>query len=170
MYKERTKNETTLSLVIGLVLMIAISAICYFVGVANANSVSFESKTGFVLSGGYRTKYLLQLISTACPVISYSIAFHQVSKWASDGKHAMVKKGDGKDFVMRLWNMWIIIAGISAVAVAAGLFFWSFRQEIPEARAAIIKHNLWLVWLLQGFLTMIAGFLPITCPLKKSNS
>lgn len=167
MFKLRTKGQTTGAFVIGLGILIAISVLSYLFGGMQAASTSFKSHAGFALENAYyKELYFKQVFSGIVAVVLYAIAFWQ-AKGKAD-KHGSMTRG-GDNYVLKNWMLFALIAGVVTVLAAMVLFNWIlFNGESSDARATVIKYNLWLVWTLQGVLTIGTFYLPFCNPFKKA--
>ena len=171
LYKFKTSSQTTVSFIIGLILLAVVSAVCYVLGLRQALTEGFRAKTGFILEnsqyGNYESMYLKQIFSCIAPMIPYAIAFWQVKGKAD--KHGAMSPDDGGTYVFKNWLLFALAAGLCAAVAGYVLFYFVlFRGESTAARLLIIKHNLWFIWVLQVAFTAGIFWLPFCKPLKKA--
>lgn len=163
-YLPKDSKQKAISMTLGIVFILCLTAITYVVGWSVATGSSFSAKTGlFITYKMFGASYIAQAFGVLAGIIVYVIKFLIVgSKTYSNARFSRTTGDSSLPFVLKGWIPMAIVSCVVSVACAAVLFLISYG----EFRGDLVTSLLLYIWLIQGVICGAAFFIPPFQPVK----
>ncbi len=159
-YSPKDSTQKAISMALGILLVLAVTAITYVIGWSIATSDGFKQSTKLVITYKmFGASYIAQAFGVLAGIIVYVIKFLLVgSKTYTNACFSKKTGNDGLPFVLKGWWIMAAVSCLATVACSTVIFVISFG----EFRGDLVTCFLLYIWLIQGAATVLAYlFMPV---------
>lgn len=158
----RQKGEETGALIFGIVAMIILTAIVYYIGFMVSQSDNFAPRTNFgTVIKAHSGRYFAASAATIVQLVLYIIMFKLIGS-RSETEWSCIPSSGGSKYIYSGWVLSGIIGAVVVYICAIVVHYIAFQQN-----ASLIKPLMWWVVLLQALTNGAIFFIPPFKPLKK---